>query len=53
MFRVAANSLEDFFAFDPARTAELDKLHVLMRKAAPNGISMRERRWIVAPVSLS
>jgi hypothetical protein len=35
MFRVDADSLEAYLAFDPARTAELDALHALIRKAAP------------------
>ena len=35
MFRVDADSLEDYLAFDPGRTAELKALHALMRKAAP------------------
>lgn len=35
MFRVTADSLEAYLAFDPDRTAELEKLNVLMRKAAP------------------
>jgi hypothetical protein len=35
MFRVSADSLEAYLAFDPGRTAELEKLHALMRKAAP------------------
>jgi len=35
MFRVDADSLEAYLAFDPARTADLDALHALMRKAAP------------------
>jgi hypothetical protein len=36
MFRVAADNLEAYLAFDPFRTAELEKLHALMRKAAPS-----------------
>jgi hypothetical protein len=36
MFRVAADSLEAYLAFDPARTADLEALHALMRKAAPS-----------------
>ena len=35
MFRVTADSLEAYLAFDPGRTAELAALHALMRKAAP------------------
>ena len=35
MFRVAADSLEAYLAFDPARTADLEQLHAVMRKAAP------------------
>ncbi|WP_426436711.1 hypothetical protein [Bradyrhizobium genosp. P] len=35
MFRVTADSLEAYLAFDPARTADLEQLHSLMRKAAP------------------
>ena len=35
MFRVNADSLEAYLAFDPDRTADLEKLHALMRKAAP------------------
>lgn len=35
MFRVDADSLEAYLAFDPERTAELEALHALMRKAAP------------------
>ena len=36
MFRVAADSLEAYLAFDPARTADLERLHAVMRKAAPS-----------------
>jgi hypothetical protein len=36
MFRVAADSLEAYLAFDPGRTADLDQLHAVMRKAAPS-----------------
>jgi hypothetical protein len=36
MFRVAADSLEAYLAFDPARTADLEQLHAVMRKAAPS-----------------
>src|SRR5579859_4681208 len=36
MFRVSADSLEAYLAFDPDRTADLEKLHALMRKAAPS-----------------
>jgi hypothetical protein len=35
MFRVAADSLDAYLAFDPDRTADLHDLHALMRKAAP------------------
>jgi len=35
MFRVTADSLEAYLAFDPGRTAELEALHATMRKAAP------------------
>ena len=35
MFRVSVDSLEAYLAFDPERTAELEALHALMRKAAP------------------
>ena len=35
MFRVKADSLRAYLAFDPARRPDLDKLHKLMRKAAP------------------
>ncbi|WP_076866438.1 hypothetical protein [Bradyrhizobium mercantei] len=36
MFRVAADSLEAYLAFDPARTEDLEQLHAVMRKAAPS-----------------
>jgi len=36
MFRVTADSLEAYLAFDPNRTADLEKLHALMRRAAPS-----------------
>lgn len=36
MFRVAADSLEAYLAFDPGRTADLEQVHALMRKAAPS-----------------
>ncbi|WP_342724257.1 hypothetical protein AAFG07_35135 [Bradyrhizobium sp. B097] len=36
MFRVAADSLEAYLAFDPGRTADLEQLHAVMRKAAPS-----------------
>ena len=36
MFRVTADSLEAYLAFDPDRSADLEKLHALMRKAAPS-----------------
>jgi hypothetical protein len=35
MFRVTADSLDAYLAFDPDRTADLQDLHALMRKAAP------------------
>jgi hypothetical protein len=35
MFRVDVDSLQAYLAFDPKRTADLAKLHALMRKAAP------------------
>src|ERR1700748_1026404 len=35
MFRVTADSLEAYLAFDPGRTADLEQLHAVMRKAAP------------------
>jgi len=36
MFRVTADSLQAYLAFDPGRTTELKALHALMRKAAPD-----------------
>jgi hypothetical protein len=36
VFRVGGDSLETYLAFDPGRTADLEKLHALMRKAAPS-----------------
>lgn len=36
MFRVAADSLEGYLAFDPGRTADLEQLHAVMHKAAPS-----------------
>lgn len=36
MFRVTADSLEAYLAFDPGRTADLEQLHAVMRKAAPS-----------------
>jgi hypothetical protein len=36
VFRVAADSLEAYLAFDPARTADIEQLHAVMRKAAPS-----------------
>ncbi|MBR0893524.1 hypothetical protein JQ616_01075 [Bradyrhizobium tropiciagri] len=36
MFRVAADSLEAYLAFDPGRTADLEHVHAVMRKAAPS-----------------
>ncbi|WP_298367146.1 hypothetical protein [uncultured Bradyrhizobium sp.] len=36
MFRVAADSLEAYLAFDPGRTADLEQVHAVMRKAAPS-----------------
>ena len=35
MFRVKADSLRAYLAFDPARRPDLAKLHALIRKAAP------------------
>jgi hypothetical protein len=35
VFRVTADGLEAYLAFDPIRTTDLKKLHGLMRKAAP------------------
>ena len=35
MFRVTAESLQAYLAFDPARTAALKQLDALIRKAAP------------------
>jgi hypothetical protein len=35
MFRVDADSLETYFAFDPARTDELEALNALLRRTAP------------------
>ena len=35
MFRVKADSLQAYLAFDPARRPDLAKLHALIRKAAP------------------
>jgi hypothetical protein len=36
MFKVPAESLEDYLAFDPARTGDLQQLDALIRKAAPS-----------------
>lgn len=36
MFRVAADGLEAYFAFDPKRRADLEKLDKLIRAAAPS-----------------
>jgi len=36
MFRVAADSLEVYFAFDPARKTDLEMLDKLIRAAAPS-----------------
>lgn len=36
MFRVIADGLEAYLAFDPDRAADIEKLHALMRKAAPS-----------------
>lgn len=36
MFRVTADSLEAYLAFDANRTADLEKLHALMRRVAPS-----------------
>lgn len=35
MFTVVANSLDDYFTFDPRRTDDLKKLDALIRAAAP------------------
>jgi hypothetical protein len=35
MFRVTADSIETYLDFDPRRKTDLEKLDVLMRKAAP------------------
>lgn len=35
MFAVVANSLDDYFSFDPRRAADLEKLDALIRAAAP------------------
>jgi len=35
MFRVTADTLEDYLGFDPARRDDLERLHGLLRKAAP------------------
>lgn len=35
MFRVVADSLDAYLDFDPKRKADLEKLHALMRQAAP------------------
>jgi hypothetical protein len=35
MFRVDADSLETYLAFDPTRTAELEALNALLRRTAP------------------
>ena len=36
MFRVTADTLEDYLGFDPARRDDLERLHGLLRKAAPD-----------------
>jgi hypothetical protein len=36
MFRVHADSLESYLNFDPERRKDLEKLHALIRDAAPN-----------------
>ena len=36
MFKVPAESLEEYLAFDPARTGDLEQLDALIRKAAPS-----------------
>jgi Domain of unknown function (DU1801) len=36
MFKVPAESLEEYLAFDPARTGDLKQLDALIRKAAPS-----------------
>lgn len=35
MFRVDANSLEEYIGFDPTRKAELEKIDMLIQEAAP------------------
>ena len=35
MFRVKADSLREYLDFDPARRSDLEKLHALIRRAAP------------------
>jgi hypothetical protein len=36
MFKVDANSVSDYFSFDPVRARDLKKLDALIRKAAPS-----------------
>ena len=36
MFRVHAESLQDYFSFDPRRKSDLEKLDALIKRAAPN-----------------
>jgi len=36
MYRVTADSLENYLAFDPARKSDLLRLHSLIRKTAPS-----------------
>ena len=36
MFKVPAESLEEYLAFDPARTGDLEQLDALIRTAAPS-----------------
>src|SRR3974390_507680 len=35
MYRVSADNLENYLAFDPVRKSDLLRLHSLIRKAAP------------------
>jgi hypothetical protein len=43
MFRVHASSIEEYFAFDPAREGDLRQVDEVIRAAAP-GLE----RWFVA-----
>ena len=36
MFKVIASTIEDYFAFDPARTSDLRKVDRTIRKGAPS-----------------